>query len=60
MSWYMFRPYVSVAQRRANAAREVAKRQKKGTPVSPVTIEGRSIAHIFAALVTVVVALWHL
>jgi hypothetical protein len=23
-------------------------------------LEGRSIAHIFAALVTVVVALWHL
>jgi uncharacterized Zn finger protein len=43
----MFRPYISVAQRRAKAAREVAKRQKKGMPVSPVTIEGRSIAHTF-------------
>jgi uncharacterized Zn finger protein len=47
MSWYMFRPYVSVGQRRANAAREVAKRQKKGATVSPVTIEGRTIAHTF-------------
>ena len=47
MSWYMFRPYVSVGQRRANAAREVAKRQKNGIPVSPVTIEGRSISHTF-------------
>ena len=33
--WFQFRPYVPVAQRRAQAAREVAKRVKKGQAVSP-------------------------
>ena len=48
MGWnYGFRPYVPVAQRRAAAAREVAKRTKKGQPVSPVHIEGRTIASTF-------------
>jgi uncharacterized Zn finger protein len=42
-----FRPYVPVAQRRAQAAREVAKRVKKGQAVSPVCIEGRLIASTF-------------
>ena len=36
--WYEFRPYVPVAQRRAQAAREVEKRRKKGQAVSPVVI----------------------
>jgi uncharacterized Zn finger protein len=46
--WYGgFRPYVSVAARRANAAREIEKRSKKGHTVSPVVIEGRKIAHTF-------------
>jgi uncharacterized Zn finger protein len=44
---YGFRPYVSVAQRRANAARELAKRKKKGQAVSPVVIEGRTIVRSF-------------
>lgn len=48
MGWYYeFRPYVSVAQRRAQAAREVAKRIQKGQTVSPVRIEGRKIATTF-------------
>lgn len=48
MSWYYgFRPYVSVATRRANAAKEVAKRTKKGQPVMPVCISGRAIASTF-------------
>jgi uncharacterized Zn finger protein len=49
MSWYGygFRPYVSVAQRRANAAREMAKLAKKGHTVTPVQIEGRKIANTF-------------
>ncbi|MBA4192208.1 MAG: hypothetical protein C0467_29920 [Planctomycetaceae bacterium] len=48
MSWhYGFRPYVPVAQRRAAAAREVAKRTKSGVPVLPVRIEGRNIASTF-------------
>ncbi|HVS34312.1 MAG TPA: SWIM zinc finger family protein [Gemmataceae bacterium] len=46
--WYGgFRPYVSVAQRRAKAAHEIAKRRQKGQTVTPVVIEGRTIAHTF-------------
>src|SRR5215471_18648257 len=45
--WYMYRPYVSAAQRRAKALREITKRQKKGQKVSPVAIEGREIARTF-------------
>src|SRR6201984_3096628 len=45
--WYSFRPYVPVAKRRAQAAKEVAKRKKKGEAVCPVTIEGRTIARTF-------------
>ena len=45
--WFSFRPYVPVAKRRAQAAREVEKRRKKGHAVSPVVVEGRTIAHTF-------------
>ena len=46
--WHsQYPPYVPVAQRRAKAAREVQKRIKKGETVSPVVIEGRTIAHTF-------------
>jgi uncharacterized Zn finger protein len=45
--WFQFRPYVPVAKRRAQAAREVARRKSKGQTVSPVVIEGRTIAHTF-------------
>ena len=45
--WYQWRPYVSVAERRRKAEREMAKLQKKGHPVSPVVIEGRAIARTF-------------
>ncbi|OGQ16989.1 MAG: hypothetical protein A2138_05650 [Deltaproteobacteria bacterium RBG_16_71_12] len=44
---YGWRPYVSVAQRRRNAEREVQKLAKQGHPVSPVVIEGRTIASTF-------------
>src|SRR3954470_21063192 len=48
MGWrYDYKPYVPVAKRRAQAAREVAKRVKKGQAVSPVVIEGRSIVSTF-------------
>jgi uncharacterized Zn finger protein len=48
MGWYYsFRPYVPVAERRAAAAREVAKRTKRGQAVSPVRIDGRTIATTF-------------
>ena len=49
MSWnnYGFRPYVSVATRRANARREMGKLEKKGQKIQPITIEGRTIARTF-------------
>lgn len=50
MSWrnyYGFRPYVSVAERRRNAQREIAKLAKKGKVIRPIQIEGRTIAHTF-------------
>ena len=39
--------YVSAAERRLRAAREAQKLRKKGSPVEPVTIEGRRIASTF-------------
>ena len=45
--YYGFKPYVSVGARRAQAARELAKLQKKGRKMSPVVIEGRTIARTF-------------
>jgi uncharacterized Zn finger protein len=49
MSWnyYGFRPYVSVAERRRKAAREMAKLAKKGKSIRPVQLEGRTIARTF-------------
>ena len=44
---YEWRPYVSVAARRHQAAQAMAKLSKKGHPVSPVVISGRTIAHTF-------------
>ena len=44
---YGFGSYVSVAARRAQAARALAKLQKKGRTLSPVAIEGRKIARTF-------------
>jgi uncharacterized Zn finger protein len=44
---YEWRPYISVAERRRKAVREMAKLAKKGHPVSPVVIEGRTIAKTF-------------
>ena len=45
--YYGFKPYVSVGARRAQAARELAKLQKRGRKTSPVVIEGRTIAGTF-------------
>lgn len=42
-----WRPYVSAAERRLRALREMAKLTKKGHHVSPVVIEGRTIARTF-------------
>ena len=44
---YGFRPYVSVAARRARAARELANLQKNGRAMSPIAIDGRRIASTF-------------
>jgi uncharacterized Zn finger protein len=45
--FYDYRPYVSAAERRAKAARELATLEKKGRRVSPIAIEGRKIAQTF-------------
>ena len=45
--WYEWRPYVSVDQRRRKAEREMKRLAKKGHPVSPVVIDGRTIAETF-------------
>ena len=42
-----WKPYVPVAQRQRQAAREVEKRKKKGEIISPVVIEGNTIARTF-------------
>ena len=42
-----FKPYLSVAARRARAARELATLRKNGRTMSPVAIEGRKIARTF-------------
>jgi uncharacterized Zn finger protein len=42
-----WRPYVSVAERRRQAASKIAKLGKKGRAVSPVVIQGRAIAKTF-------------
>jgi uncharacterized Zn finger protein len=47
MSFYGWRPYVPVAERRRKAERELAKLKKKGQSSAPVTIEGRTIATTF-------------
>ena len=45
--FYRWEPYVPVARRRRQAARELAKLAKKGYRAAPVVIEGRTIAHTF-------------
>ena len=46
MAFY-WRPYVPVAQRRANALRKMEKLRKKGQNIQPVEIEGKTIARSF-------------
>ena len=45
--YHGFKNYVSVGARRAQAARELATLRKKGRTISPVVIEGRTIAATF-------------
>src|SRR5688572_10225217 len=44
---YGFGPYIPVGVRRARAAREVTKLQKRGRQLSAVVIDGRKIARTF-------------
>ena len=47
MYYYDWQPYVPVAARRRQAARELAALRKKGHQASPVIVEGRAIARTF-------------
>ena len=49
MAWYGYgwRPYVSVATRRAQARKKMDALRKKGVDIQPVVIEGRKIAKTF-------------
>src|SRR5687767_6003904 len=47
MDFYGWKPYVPVAERRRKALREPEKQRKKGGSLSPVVIEGRTIAKTF-------------
>src|SRR5215510_23653 len=48
MSYYFaWQPYVSVAEKRRRAEREVAKLKKRGQAIAPVRIEGRKNAKSF-------------
>ena len=48
MSYYFgWRPYISVAKKRRQAEREVAKLKKRKHSIAPVKIEGRTIARSF-------------
>jgi uncharacterized Zn finger protein len=45
--YYGWRPYVSQAERRRKAVQEMSKLKKKGHLVSPVVLQGRTIASTF-------------
>lgn len=47
MSYGHWNPYVSVAARRAQAEKAIAKAKKAGKDMCPVVITGRAIAHTF-------------
>jgi len=47
VSYFEWKPYVSVADRKLQAVSRLASLKKKGRPVAPVTIEGRKVATSF-------------
>jgi len=47
MAYFAWKPYVPVAERRRQAALHVQKLAKKGEMVTPVIVEGRTIARTF-------------
>jgi len=47
MSYYEWRPYVPVAERRRKAEKKLAKLKMKGQTIDPVRIDGRTVAKSF-------------
>jgi uncharacterized Zn finger protein len=47
MSWYHYKPYVTAADKRANATGEIARRRQKGLTVSPIHVEGTKLGKTF-------------
>jgi uncharacterized Zn finger protein len=47
MGWFTWKRYVPAAKRREEARRKTEKLKKQGKSISPVTIEGRTIARSF-------------
>lgn len=47
MSWYQFKDYVSVAEKKQIAQETVKKLQKKGKKINPIVITGKNIASTF-------------
>ena len=47
MSFYYWHPYVSVAERRAKARKQMDKLRKKGKDIQPIELDGRKIASSF-------------
>jgi uncharacterized Zn finger protein len=47
MSYYEWHPYVTVAEKRRRAERNLAKLKKQGQSIAPVRIDGRTIAKSF-------------
>lgn len=47
MNWYSYKPYVTVAARRAQAKKEMQKLRKKREKIQPIEINGRTIARTF-------------
>jgi uncharacterized Zn finger protein len=47
MEYWAWKPHVSMAERKREAARRLSKLVKKGRPVAPVTLDGRKIATSF-------------
>jgi uncharacterized Zn finger protein len=45
--YFQWKPYVSVAQRRAQAVREMKQLEKGGLKIQPISLEGRKIARTF-------------
>lgn len=47
MGYFGWKPYVSVAERRRKVEKKIAQARKKGKPMRPIVIEGKSIAKTF-------------